>query len=474
MHRKPLQLQTHINNHQKARQSITFGWLSVFVFAFVTLASSSLHAQILEMVAVGDSTQFDAWALAAHAASGANNNFTFKGFTPNLAPYAAMLDTRNAAILPQEGSVWIIWDNTPPPNTRIWAYLSMDAIAAVRGFDAVPRALLLLNPAIVGPAGLNLVPGLPPDAPALPAAIFNDLSAPSATFNAAMTGVTAANALAQTKDLLAALGVAPTQYGYGPAPFNLTVSTPFNALLQRQPVLFATAGKDPITKLAVPKTLQQAMGKSLLVPFVNATDLGAGGIGNIIGGGLHDAAVPCAPANGLAEALNGNVMTNGLLSSAGPGVPLTVFLDAPLSGGWYFMEHNVMNTCVAPNNSQELAVNPVPGPPGDPLNQLGPGGSRERVIGQGMAVAMVGATKDSLSYTLWTCPLAGLTTYLTVGTQNPWAGAWTGVFPACPIKQNPKYPLQVMQFVITNNPAPPAVAALIPAVKALAPHTNWP
>jgi hypothetical protein len=207
---------------------------------------------------------------------------------------------------------------------------------------------------------------------------------------------------------------------------------------------------------------------------VNASNLAPGGLGNIIGGGFHDAAVPCAPPNGLAAALDGIAPTAGLLSAPGPALPLTVYLDDPLSGSWYFMEHNVMNTCPAPLNSQEMGVNPPAGFPNNPLSLGGPGGIRDRVIGRDMVVGQVAATPDSVSYITWTCPLAGLNTYLTVGTQNPWLGPWTGVFPPCGPRPNPNYPLQPMQFVITDNPAVPPVAALIPAVIAQVPFENWP
>lgn len=443
----------------------------LFLALAMALPSGS-YAQVLQMVAVGDGAQFDAWALAARGAGGVNN-FTIEGFDPNNNPWASMVDTRAAGILPQEGAIWILWDNTPAPNTNIWAYLSVDSIVAVRGFDASPRALLVLDPAIVGPAGMNLVPGLPPDVP-LPIAIFNALSAPPVTFNAAMTGVSAANAKNETTDLLTNPANPPLAYAYGPAPFNLTVLAPFNPLLQRQPVEFNTGGKDPITKLPVAKTLNHALKKSLLVPFVNATNLAPGHLGGIIGGGLHDAGTPCAPATGLAAALNGLADTTGLLTAPGAGFPLTVFLDNPLSGTWYFMEHNVMNTCPAPTDSQEFLVNPPAGPPNNPLTMLGPGGIRDRIIGRDMTLAQVAGTPDSLGYIIWTCPLAGVNTYLTVGTQNPWAGAWTGVFPGCGVKPNAKYPLQFMQNVITDNPVAPGVNALIPVVTAMVLNENWP
>jgi hypothetical protein len=451
-----------------------------FALLFVVAAAMlplNLHAQIIQMVAVGEATQFDAWAQAAHLASAANNNFSIKGFcSGGGVPYAAMNDIRAAAILPEAGALWVVWDNAPFPNTRIWAYLSVDSIAAVRGFYASPRAQLQLANCILGPAGMNLVqvPGFPPDVPLAPW-VFNALTAPPPTFNAALTSVTNANAVVATNDLLKNPPAPPAAYGYGPAPIGRPVDTIFDPFLQRQPVSFAIAGVDPITKLPVKKAIQKILKKSLLVPFVNATDLAPGGLGNIIGGGFHNAATPCVPPNGLGPALDGIAQTNQLLSAVGPGLGLTVLLDDPLGGSWYFMEHHVMNTCPAGLNSQGAGVNPAVGFPDDPLSLGGPGGIRDTVIGRDMMLAQVGLTPDSAGYITWTCPLAGVNTYLTVGTQNPWIGPWTGAFPPCAgMKPNPNYPLQPTQYVITDNPAAAGVAPLIPVVIAMVPFENWP
>lgn len=440
---------------------------ALFAMLLGTLFVSNANAlpAKVQLVAVGDGTQFNTWAHAAHVASAANFNYTISGPTPAGAPFAAMLDTRLGAIPPEQGELWVVWDAN---INNVWCFLKMDSIVAMRGFFASPRTQLLLDPLVQATPGQNLVPGLPPDAPALPAPVFAAINL--AFWNASMTGLTPPQALAENTKILHAPAAPPARYGYGPAPLKFPIIGTFPPFPQRTPVVFNIAGVDPITAAAIPPSKTIAMRKSIVVPFVNATNLAPpGGIGSFIVAN-HNVTEPCGT---LSAGLNGAATTTQLFGVALPGNLLNVFLDFPVAGTWYEMESKLWVGC-HPVLSQETGVNP---PANDPLNLLNAGMSlRERVHGQGGAIAQVGGTPDSIGYVSWTCnALAGVSTYVTVNGQNPFVGPWTGVFPGCVgPAANLAYPLQLPQFVVTDAVVPPGVAALIGPVNAIVtPGLKW-
>jgi hypothetical protein len=419
------------------------------------------------MVAAGDDTQAATWALAAHIASAANNNYTIEGFTPAGNPFAAMNDVRGG--LPIElAHLWVVWDNTPLPNTNVWCYLTLPTIVAARGYYAVPRALNLIDPLVQGTPGMNLLaPILPPDAPFLPPPIYNAIA--HAVLNAAMIGETPAQALAENTKILAMPPAPPAAYGYGPGPLGFPVQSFFGPQIHF-PVAFAIGGLDPITKLPVLPAKTTALAKSLVVPVVNATNnVPPGGIGSFIGA-RHNLLLPCKT---LALSLSGALDTTQAFGVAAAGNPLTVLLDDPLSDSWYVMETQAYHACAAIPDSQEIGVAP-PGPPFDPLNLLGPGGVRQRVEGSKQALGVEGITPDSLTYASFTCRTAGAGTYVSVNAKDPFLGLGFGNIPACPVATNPAYSLRALQNVVTKNPVPPGINALIGPVKAIVgANLNW-
>jgi len=256
-------------------KTVLLAWLLGAIFVSTSLAQNIS----VQLIAVGDGVQFNTWVLTAHAASAAGNNYTISGYIPGaLIPYAAMLDTRLAGIPLEEGELWVVWNNAP--ITQVWCFLAVNSGVATRGFFAAPRTRLQLNPAVKATPGQNLVPGLPPDAPALPAAVFNAINL--ASWNAAMTGTTPAEALAENVKILAVPPAPPARYGYGPAPIKLSIFSTV-APTMRTPVAYDIAGADPITGVAIPASITTALRKSLVIPFVNATNVAPpGGIGSFI------------------------------------------------------------------------------------------------------------------------------------------------------------------------------------------------
>lgn len=439
-------------------EHMLFALLMAAILVCASVAQDIPQTVTIELIATGDETQFDTWAQVAHAASGANNNYTISGIDPNTGGfYASLQDIRSSNIPLERGGLWVVWNST---LTKVWCYLNTDSIVATRGFFAVPRSQLLLDPALLTTPGENLEAGLPPDAPALPAAIYNAIN--HRPWNAIMTANMPASNFTQSNKVLATPPAPPAKYGYGPSPFNREILSSVSNKY-RTPVVFKITGTDPITGHAIPPYKTTAMRNSLVVPFVNASNTGAGGIGSFIAT-HHNVTEPCGT---LSSGLQGKVDTTQLFGVAAPGNVLTVFLDDPLDGPWYEMENKAYVNC-APIKSQEAGVNPALAD-GNPLNLTNPGISvRERVLGQGLATNAVGGTPDSVSYVSWTCnTLAGLGTYVTVNNINPFLGGWTGVFPSCAAAANVDYPLIQTQEVTTDSPVPASVSALIGPVNTL-------
>jgi hypothetical protein len=410
----------------------------------------------VQLIAVGDETQFDTWAQAAHASSGANNNYTIAGVDPQTGGfYAAMHDVRSSSIPLERGGLWVVWD---AKMTKVWCYLNTDSIVATRGFFAVPRSQLLLDPALLTTPGQNLEAGLPPDAAALPSAVFNAIN--NVPWDAIMTANVPQANWTENNKLLSVPAKPPAKYGYGPAPFKYEILSSVDNKY-RTPVTFNITGTDPITGQAIPAYKITAMHKSLVIPFVNASNKGSGGIGSFIATN-HNVTEPCGT---LSSGLSGAATTTELLGVAGPGNVLNVFLDDPLDGPWDEMESKLYTKCTTVK-SQETGVVP---PANDPLMLTNPAVSvRERVLGQGRAVNSVTSTPDSVSYVSWTCnTLAGVSTYITVNNINPFTGGWTGVFPTCTATANLSYPLLVKEELTTDSPTPSSITALVGPVNAI-------
>src|SRR5579862_5387523 len=120
--------------------------LPALLLGAVLVSVATAQQVELQLVAVGDGTQFDTWALAAHNLSGASNNCTISGKNADGKPFVAMLDSRSASIPLEIGQLWVVWgDIVAGKATPVWAFLRMDSDIAVRGFFAAPRAQLLLT-----------------------------------------------------------------------------------------------------------------------------------------------------------------------------------------------------------------------------------------------------------------------------------------------------------------------------------------
>ena len=203
-----------MNERMKA---MLFALLTGALLISIAVAQSPATSQsvTVELIATGDETQFDSWAQIAHAASGANNNYTISGIDPTTGGfYASLRDVRSSSIPLERGGLWVVWDATV---SKVWCYLNTDSVLATRGFFAVPRAQLLLDPALKTTPGQNLEAGLPPDAGALPAAVFNAIN--NMPWNAIMIANAPQTNWTENKKLLTMPAGPPATYGYGPAPF---------------------------------------------------------------------------------------------------------------------------------------------------------------------------------------------------------------------------------------------------------------
>ena len=442
------------------------GLLPALLLAAVLVSAASAQQVEIQLLAVGDGTQFDTWALAAHNLSGASNNCTISGKNTDGKPFAAMHDTRLGTIPLEQGELWVVWGTIAAGKpTQVWAYLRMDSDIAARGYFAAPQAQLLLTGPL--PKCQNLVAVLPPDAALLPSVIGTGIN--NATFNAAMTGVTPGQARTVTNKILSGPASPPTKYGYNPGPVGLTITSTVGSV-KRTPVVFNVTGSDPITGDPIPAAALTNLPPSLVAPVVNATNVACpGGIGCFISTD-HNVTEPCGT---LSAGLQGGENTTGLLGAAPPGNKLTVFLDDPLASTWFEMENTIYAGC-AGTRSQEKGVSP---PANDPLNLSDPAvpSLRKRAIGQPTVISAVGTTKDSLGYVYWTCnAMAGKKTYLTVNNINPFVGPWTGTFPSCGTAADTSFPLQRPQFVNTASPVPTAINNLIVQVNGIVgPGLQW-
>jgi hypothetical protein len=444
-----------MNEQMKA---MLFALLTGALLVSTAAAQSPATSQSItvELIALGDETQFDSWAQIAHAASGANNNYTIADVDPKTGGfYAAMHDVRSSSIPLERGGLWVVWDST---MTKVWCYINTDSVTATRGFFAVPRAQLQLDSALLTTPGQNLEAGLPPDASALPAPIFNALN--NLPWNAIMIANAPKTNWAENNKLFATPAGPPAKYGYGPAPFKYEIDGSTSSKY-RTPVAFNVAGTDPITGQTIPKYKMTAMRKSLVVPMVNATNMGSGGIGSFIAA-HHSVTEPCGT---LSAGLQGVATTTQLFGVAGPGNLLTVFLDDPLDGPWYEMESKVYLKCAGVKSQEEGVVPPA----NNPLDLSNPGVSlRERVLGQHLAFDAVDKTPDSVSYVSWTCTtLAAIGTYVSVNNIDPFLGGWTGTFPPCTATGNVDYPLILAQELVTDAPMPASISALVKPVNNL-------
>jgi ABC-type phosphate transport system substrate-binding protein len=271
--------------------------------------------------------------------------------------------------------------------------------------------------------------------------------------------------------------------GYGPGPIGADIDSAFSSSYA-QVVNYALSGNDPITgQPTLPRTVLN-VGAEVGLVVVNASDTSAAGLGNSEFKNVNRFV--------LARVLAGQATrTRDLVPGSGlPVVPLNVVLREPISGTMNTFEYCITNS-VEIGSSQETGVNPAitePGPTqGNPLNQLAADGAwRKRAIGTGQEVQEVGANVDTLGYTFFSFgnvnPLAtgkyastgntGIGKYLMVDGVDPLYATYTnGALPTCsapctnqitfPNVINGTYPIWSIMHVITDQPVPPGVSALV-------------
>jgi ABC-type phosphate transport system substrate-binding protein len=432
---------------------------SLLTMAVVVLGAKLHGANIPPLFnAAGSSAMFNSFALAARS-SGGTHNYTIKG-------KAFVNDTRLSSIPQEGGNFWVVWNDTPAPNTRVLCYISVDSTIGVRAWFAVPRATLSVDSSVQSTAGQNLVPGLPPDESSLPAAIWSVIN--GAAFNAAMTDIRPEDAKFATTRALAALTSNRSGLGYGPGPVGTAIKSAVSTK-QFTPVDFNVTGTDPITNGAVPHYSTSSVGAAPVVVFVNTTDTAPGGLGSL--------AITNINRFVLTGYLNGSLTrTRDLAQSTAPSVPVTALLREPLSGTYNTMEFCIPRSSES-GSSQEIGVNPAVD---NPLNQTAPdGGKRMRVIGTSEMVSTVSSTADSLGYAFWSfsnfAPALTTAKYLAVDGVDPLQASYvdgafpttanTGVVTFTNIK-NGTYPIWSVLRVVTDAPVPTAVRNLISAAQA--------
>jgi hypothetical protein len=307
--------------------------------------------------AAGATSTFNSLALAARVSNPGGTSGVCGDHNWTLKKGATAIDGRSASITSITGDVWIVWNDTPEPNRTVCAYVSVDAVSAVRLFLAVPKATLSLPSSDSGAAGSNLVPLLPPDE-VLPQSVYNDLN--NQPFNAAPTGIRPEDALFAVNRALNPLNT--TNYsglGYGPGPIGTPVLSTYSTK-SSQPVSFALKGSDPVTGQTQGPWTTTNVGAAVFLVVVNSTDTSSAGLGNSAFNNV-DRFV-------LSRVLDGSLTrTRDLIPSTGlAAVPLNVITREPLSGAYNVVEFTVPRS-VEVNLTQEEGVNPA-NPNNNPLD----------------------------------------------------------------------------------------------------------
>src|SRR5262249_14016000 len=122
--------------------------------AVLALPVKSFATDTVVFAGAGSSAMFNAFAVAAHTLSGANNNYSIKS-------KAYVIDVRSSSIPSSIGNLWVVWDGAPAGSRTIWCFIAVDSGVGVRAFFATPRAQLWVSPSVKTTPGANLVPGLP-------------------------------------------------------------------------------------------------------------------------------------------------------------------------------------------------------------------------------------------------------------------------------------------------------------------------
>ncbi len=450
------------------------GLAAMLTASIFSLPVNCFAANTVVFTGAGSSAMFNAFAVAAHTLSGANNNYSIKG-------KATVNDVRPSGTpIPQTGgNIWVVWDGAPANSRTIWCFIAVDSVVGVRAYFAAPKAQLGVDASVQVTPGANLVPGLPLDAAALPADVFASIN--NQPFNAALTDIRPEDAKFATARALAALTTNRNGLGYGPGPVGSAIHSAVSAAAV-VPVDFNITGTDPITGQPVPAYATSSVGAAPVVVFVNKSNTAPFGFGSIDAAGKpRFQNVDRFVLTGL---LNGSwSRTRDLIpNGGGPAVPTTTFLREPLSGTYNTLEFCIPRS-VEGASSQEIGVDPAVD---NPLNQTYvTGGKRLRVIGTGEMISTVNSTTDSLGYAFWSFPnfdptKVGNTKYLTVDGVDPLQNTYpsTGAYPTTSTitfksVKDGSYPIWSVLRVVTTTPVPAAISQLITTAKVSSPTPDF-
>ena len=466
---------------------------ALFVAAAFIATPTVNATTTVKVVGVGATAIWQTAALGAYSLAGSGaDHFTVKGTAgcTTLVNCSQMSDSRSASILPEGGSLWVVWNAA---ETEAWAYLSFDSVTGTRGFFATPRATVQIDPATESGSGFttNLIASSlwGSDAANIPSAVYTALNNHAIT--AAFTDVLPADAKFAACRVLNELNTtsyAGLGYGTGTTCTTLIGTQILSAFSTSvtNPVNFNIKGTDPFTGDTIAASAIIDIGASPIVFLVNRTNpngLGYGGAGTPV---ITNLTVP------IAQTLwSGAECDTNAFAAGGPptDTPVYVLQREPLAGTMNVVEFTTFrcgNTAgtagkcpVTDNtsfhNSQEKGV--VPPPEGttnanNPLNLActSGGGSRMRALSTSeMDSTAVLKTADSIGYSFWgygnVSKLAGSANYgyLTLNGIDPIQTSYSnGELPTCtapcplpagtsfPNVRNGTYPAWSTLRVVTN------------------------
>jgi hypothetical protein len=464
--------------------SLTWTWLLA-----ITTNAAAQFRPAETFYAAGSSGQFSTFALAAGYpifAGGplcGNHRWTQ---SPSAANPIALLDPRNGAIPPEQGDIWIVWNDNAQnlqPGGAVCFYVSLESAAGVRCYQA--KCTLSLSPGLVGVPDQGVVPllgfsgggGLPEP---LPPSIFNIVN--GAAINVGVTDIRPEDAKFATMRSLTPYAVqvtgrSVTGHGYknptgAPCPGVQIQSSQTNKVAT--PVDFAIdpGDFDPCSdgQFPVRRYVELAVGSAPVLIVANQQNNAAGSLGSGNYTNINREV--------LGRFLNGDYChirdINNLVLGE-PDNPIHTFIREDLSGAYNVTEWSVVDTwengedpkftpgiVYGQDKHINLALPPCGVKPctvesANPLwhifPQCGPAGggihaTRGRVIGTNEMTTTVDSTADGLGYALWsysnfqnhtTLGPAGHLKYLAVDSVDPLYAApnlnpnGVGVLPNCTV-----------------------------------------
>ena len=423
------------------------------VFVAALMLGGTLHAQgWYVMGAVGASSQFNVWGVAAYYGLDAPVH-VWSGKS-----MGGITDSR-AGVPLQTGNLWVAWSTS---TNKTAFYLSVDSTVGVRAMYAMPRTTLYLDGGIAGHKKDKLIEGLG-------VGVVEDDYLPAAAI-AAITGQQFTVGFSELRPEDAKMATARTlaEYGYfGSGIGNLIQSSISTSTVRA--IDFNISGNDPISGQAVPAYSTLPVGANSILVFVNDTQTGAGHLGQRVNGAPVFQDIIRPQLTGFVDgswSLTRDVNMDGTL----PAVNTTTFVREPLSGTYNTFEFAVPNVAGIRHSQED-------GRTTEPFNQASLGGGfRKRVIGTGEMTGSTGVAgaNDAIGYAFWgfgnfkTCmtptgnPAANPCRYLTVDGVEPLQDSSNyGFFPfgwnfvTHKALRRGDYPIWGMYYAMLSNPNDP-------------------